>query len=247
MNSPWPLIPLSEVLSPISRPERVNPEKQYNILGAHWYAEGLFIKDFLNGSEIRANQLYRVERGDFVYNRLFGWKGSFALATDENDGCYVSNEFPCFIVQSDRADGKFLWRYFSLPSVWDKVFGLSTGGTPTSRNRLKEAQLLAMRIPIPSLEEQHRIVARIEELSAKIEEAHALRQQTIQEVETLVIAERAKIFEEAMKGRTVRLDEATMLERGKFSHRVSGSSHVKTYGSVEHTIFQPLADRCFYQ
>jgi hypothetical protein len=67
MNSPWPLVPLSQVLSPISRPERVDPEKSYNILGAHWYAEGLYIKDVLSGSEIRANQLYRVERADFVY------------------------------------------------------------------------------------------------------------------------------------------------------------------------------------
>ena len=40
MNNPLPLVPLSEVLSPISRPERVDPEKSYNILGAHWYAEG---------------------------------------------------------------------------------------------------------------------------------------------------------------------------------------------------------------
>jgi len=28
---------------------------------------------------------------------------------------------------------------------------------------------------------------------------------------------------------------------------VSGSGRVKTYGSGEHTIFQPLADWCFYQ
>ena len=31
------------------------------------------------------------------------------------------------------------------------------------------------------------------------------------------------------------------------ANRVGGSSRVKTYGSVEHAIFQLLADRCFYQ
>src|SRR5437870_5414782 len=148
MNHRWPLTPLAEVLVPVSRPERVDHGKSYKILGAHWYAEGLYTKDTAVGSEIRADNLYRVERGDFVYNRLFGWKGSFAIATDENNDCYVSNEFPCFSLRSDRADGKYLWHYFSLPTVWDEVLTLSTGGTPTSRNRLKEAQLLAMKVPL---------------------------------------------------------------------------------------------------
>ncbi len=31
----------------ISRPQSVDPEKIYRILGAHWYAEGLYIKDMI--------------------------------------------------------------------------------------------------------------------------------------------------------------------------------------------------------
>jgi hypothetical protein len=78
VKSLWPLFPLGEVLSPVSRPESVDPEKTYKILGAHWYAKGLYIKDTLTGSEIRADKVYKVQEGDFVYNRLFAWKGSFA-------------------------------------------------------------------------------------------------------------------------------------------------------------------------
>src|SRR5207249_9973752 len=107
VNNSWPLLPLSEVLTPVSRPESVDPEKIYKILGAHWYAEGLYVKDTLTGSQIRADKVFRVEQEDFVYNRLFAWKGSFAVATDGNAGCYVSNEFPCFAIKQDQADGKF--------------------------------------------------------------------------------------------------------------------------------------------
>jgi len=92
-------------------------------------------------------KLYRVEEGDFVYNRLFAWQGSFAVATKENHGCYVSNEFPCCIVKRDRADGQYLWRYFSRTAVWEEALGFSSGGTPTRRNRLKEEKLLAMKTP----------------------------------------------------------------------------------------------------
>jgi type I restriction enzyme S subunit len=185
MNSPWPIVKLGEMLMPVSRPEIVDPSKTYRILGAHWYAGGLYTKDVKLGSGVQAKWLYRVEEDDFVYNRLFAWKGSFALATADNTGCYVSNEFPCFVMKSDRVDGRYLWRYFSRASAWDDALGLSTGGTPTSRNRLKEEKFLAMQIPLPPLAEQRRIVARIEELSAKIEEARTLRQEAADDIEAL--------------------------------------------------------------
>jgi len=143
MTKSWPMTPLGEVLTPVSRPESVEPEKTYRILGAHWYAEGLYTKDIKPGSAIQANKVYKVEKGDFVYNRLFAWKGSFAVASKENHGCYVSNEFPCFTINHGLADGQFLWRYFCRASVWEHALGLSTGGTPTSRNRLKEDKFRA--------------------------------------------------------------------------------------------------------
>ena len=73
MQSNWQLVPLKELLKPVSRPERIDPQKIYRILGAHWYATGLYIKDFKSGSEIQASTLFRVQEGDFVYNRLFAW------------------------------------------------------------------------------------------------------------------------------------------------------------------------------
>jgi type I restriction enzyme S subunit len=175
MPNTWPLVPLGELLAPVSRPETVDPEKTYRILGAHWYAAGLYIKLVTTGAGIQAKSLYRVEDGDFVYNRLFAWKGSFAVASKENDGCYVSNEFPCFKVKRERLDGRFLWRYLSRTSTWEEALSLSTGGTPTSRNRLKEDKFLAFKIPLPPLDEQRRIVARIEALAAKIQEARGLQ------------------------------------------------------------------------
>lgn len=185
MKESWPKTPLKEVITPVNRPELVDPEKTYHILGAHWYAQGLYIKESLKGAQIRASRVYRVEEGDFVYNRLFAWKGSFAVATDENGGCYVSNEFPSFAIDRSILDPQYLLKLFSRASMWDEALGLSTGGTPTSRNRFKEEKLLAMEISLPPLEEQHRIVARIEELAARIEDARELRRRAVEETDGL--------------------------------------------------------------
>lgn len=175
MTAPWSSTQLGCLLAPIERPEPVDPARTYRILGARWYAQGLFVKDEKSGQNIKANTVYRVEAGDFIYNRLFAWKGSFAIAENEFDGCYVSNEFPCFAVNRDRLEPSYLKWWFSRESVWRQALDLSAGATPTSRNRLKEERLLRMEVPLPPLGEQRRIVGRIETLASKSEDARLTR------------------------------------------------------------------------
>jgi type I restriction enzyme S subunit len=55
----------------------------------------------------------------------------------------------------------------------------------TNYAAIRPADVLGYEIPLPPLAEQRRIVARIEELAAKIEEARSLRQQATAEAEAL--------------------------------------------------------------
>lgn len=202
----WPLVPLKQLLIPINRPEVVDPEKTYKILGAHWYAHGLYTKDVLTGQQIRAKRVHRVHQGDFVYNRLFAWKGSFALASVENHGCYVSNEFPCFEVNSGRLDGRFLWRYLSRESSWAEALGLSTGGTPTSRNRLKEEAFLAISVPLPPIDEQRHLVQLIDTVVTKAEMAKRLHDVSCIELLALLNSVSRENFVASKEAEVVTLD-----------------------------------------
>lgn len=170
--SRWPRVTLGKLIKPIERRVAVIPEQKYKLLGVRWYAQGLFIKEEKSGFDVRAPHLYKVESGDFVYSRLFAWKGSFANATEIEHGCYVSNEFPCFH-PTNRIDPSFLLWYFSREIAWGEALGLSSGATPTSRNRLSEANFLGMFIPLPSLEEQHSIVARLDAVADKARQVEA--------------------------------------------------------------------------
>jgi len=123
--------------------------------------------------------------GDFIYSRLFAWRGAFGVIESALNGCYVSGEFPTFKVVPDKIDKEFLRLWFRLPSVIEKVEADCTGSTPLTRNRFKENFFLNLETPLPPLAEQRRIVARIEALAAKIEEVGGLREQAIEEVETL--------------------------------------------------------------
>ena len=190
-------VSLDKLLRPIERPELVDPSRMYRLLGVRWYGEGLFEKESKMGQEIQALRLFRVQEGDFVYNRLFAWKGSFAVADKKVDGCYVSNEFPCFKVNEELLDVRFLRWWFHQEIAWLKALGLSQGATPTSRNRLKEELFLAMKIPLPPLDVQRSVVARIEALAAQIHEARTLRRQATEEAGALILRATSSLLDDA--------------------------------------------------
>lgn len=154
---------LGELLHQVSRPIRVAPDDLYRSLGVKWYAKGLFLKESTRGSEIKATRLFVVEDGDFIYNRLFAWKGSFALAGPEHAGCVVSNEFPTFRVKTQRLLPKYLMAFCANPWLWDMIAGQSSGTAEVSRLRLKEAEFLRLGIPLPPLAKQERIVTLLDE------------------------------------------------------------------------------------
>ena len=86
MKKEWPRVTLAEVLQQIERPETIDVSRVYRLLGVRWYGHGLFVREERVGADIAANRVYSVHPGDFVYNRLFAWKGSFAVAGPESSG-----------------------------------------------------------------------------------------------------------------------------------------------------------------
>jgi type I restriction enzyme S subunit len=194
MANGWRTVPFSEVLKVISRPETLDRDKTYRILGMRWYAQGLFIREDKPGHEIQANELFRVEKDDFVYNRLFAWKGSFGIVDDTTAGGYVSGEFPCFHVITEKADPEFIHLYLSQEPIWNEIARVSSGQTNISRLRLKVPTFLAIEIPLPPLAEQRCIVARIEALARRVAEAQSLRREASEEAEAFLYSVLNSVF-----------------------------------------------------
>ncbi|SRR6266568_582476 len=183
---------ISKVLKPITRTISIDPLKEYPLLGIRLDGGGVFLRESKLGSQIAASALFQVKSGDFIYSRLFAWRGAFGIISDDLDGYYVSSEFPTFIPIQEKIESRFLQYWFRLPTTLSKVEADCTGSTPLTRNRFKENFFLALEIPLPSLEDQQRIVARIEELAAKIEEAKGLR--------GISISNTSHLLETAMRG-----------------------------------------------
>jgi type I restriction enzyme S subunit len=141
-------------------------------------------------------------------SQLFGWEGALALSSAEFEGCFVSPQFPTFLCDGLRLDRRFLGWFMVRPAFWQDL-GTRASGMGDRRRTLSPESLFACKIPLPPLAEQRRIVTRIEELAANINEAHGLRRNTIQETEALVTSFHIKLAGSRSKrlGDIVRLDE----------------------------------------
>src|SRR5438132_8465694 len=172
MKHAWKKALLSELLEPVTRREPVQPFEEYRLLGIRLEGGGPFHRETKMGSQIRAPNLSRVSTGDFLYSRLFAWRGAFGCIGPDLDGCYVSDEFPTFVPVSGEIDIEFLRLWFRLPSTISKVEECCMGSTPLTRNRFKEPFFLGMEISIPPIEEQRRIVDFLTAIKIKVDAAN---------------------------------------------------------------------------
>jgi len=163
----WPKVALGELVTQIDRAESVRPDGEYRLLGVRLEGNGAFHRETVAGTETSASRLSRVERGDFIYSRLFAWRGAFGVIGADLDGCFVSNEFPLFRVDESRLNANYLNRWFQLPATWRRVEEDCTGSTPTTRNRFKEGFFLKLEVPLLPLAEQQALVARLDALAEK--------------------------------------------------------------------------------
>ncbi|WP_375479114.1 hypothetical protein [uncultured Jatrophihabitans sp.] len=162
--SKWPLVALGEVTSQSRDYVRVDRDTTYPLLGVRWYAQGAFHRETVTP---KAGTICRVRPGQFIYNRLFAWKGSFGLVTEELAGSYVSNEFPLFDCDPARLMPEYLAFVFGRPEVWSWIERVSTG-TTASRNRWNEPAFNSYRVALPSLIEQRRIVSVLSAVDSQI-------------------------------------------------------------------------------
>lgn len=144
---------LCDILKQVHAKEKLEPNKIYRSLGVRWWGGGVFLREEKSGREIKAAVLYRVSQGWIIYNRLFAFRGSFAIVPEEFDGYYVSGEFPTFETKEGVPESELLKRFIihslNSPQYLALVDAQSTGSTKQSRNRFKEDAFLDTFIEVP--------------------------------------------------------------------------------------------------
>ncbi len=192
MTDRFPMVPLGEVLTKSEEWIELAPDQRYRELTVRLWGKGVVQRREVSGADIAARKRLLVRSQQFILSRIDARNGAFGLVPDSLDGAVVTNDFPVFMPNRLRILPTFL-HWMSKTAWFVDLCKAASEGT-TNRVRLVEDRFLATEIPLPSLEEQRRIVARIKELSAKIEEARLLRRQALDEAENLYASTLASVF-----------------------------------------------------
>lgn len=212
----WPMVPLRELLTRNENTVSLRPDRQYQEVTIRLWGRGVIPRGVVNGADIAADRRVEVSAGQFIISRIDARNGAMGIIPPELDGAIVTNDFPSFNVNRNRMIPEYLgWLCRTFGFV--EMCRTASEGT-TNRVRLKEDRLMQMRIPLPPLEEQRRIVARIDHLAAKIEEAQEQRRKMNADIAAFA----ASLHASLSKDRRVRMDSLVELHEERVPVETSG-------------------------
>ncbi|EMI15698.1 restriction modification system DNA specificity domain-containing protein [Rhodopirellula maiorica SM1] len=174
----WPMVPLGEVVRPVQRPVEVEPGTEYRTLGVKWWGEGAYERQTIDGSATAAKTLNHVRTDDLIINKIWVRNGSVAVVSTEVNGCVGSNEFPTFEFDKSKLLPAWMHWYSKTRELWTKCELLSQG--TSGKNRIRPEAFLRIEIPVPSIQEQVRVIRRIDSLADKLRLVDELTSQTDQ-------------------------------------------------------------------
>lgn len=211
----WPVVRLGQVVEHRKEFITISDTATYRRCRVQLHAKGIVLRDEIEGTRIKTKSQQVCRTDELLVAEIDAKVGGFGLVPSDLDGAIVSSHYFLFTADRSQLDPIFLGHYVRTPTFRDQVKAQGS----TNYAAIRPDHVLDYVIPLPPLDEQQQIVAKIEQLAAKIAEAHDLRHQTAESADALFSSERARIVAEAMAEGIQPITAASVLERGKFTHR----------------------------
>ena len=207
MKHGWTEAALGEVVEATDRPETPESGKKYRQLGVRLWGAGAYERATIDGENTNYSFFNRCEQGDLVVSKIWARNGSVSVIQPELEGCFVSGEFPIFKAKNTVSTG---WLKLITKARWFwHECHLKAQGT-SGKNRIKPAKFLEIKIPLPPLTEQQRIVAHLDAIEERLNRIQKLREESEKE---LLAALRSAFHEIETESNWVEMQEVAPLVR----------------------------------
>jgi type I restriction enzyme, S subunit len=183
MPNIWPTVSLSEVLSP----RQETPDKDDLQSGSIGIVEKIGFEDgkITLRDKIGTNtEMILIWPGDLVISGINALKGAIAIydPTDTNPvGATI--HYSAYVPHANKIDVQYLWRYLRSSSFRRIAENQLHAGIKTE---LRAPSFLSLRVPIPPLAEQRRIVDTCSKVEEILREVRKLRQQVAESTDLIL-------------------------------------------------------------
>jgi len=197
----WPKVVFGDVAPIVRRAVDIQLNHAYPELGIRSFGKGTFHKPPLTGAEVGTKRLFKIEPGDLVLSNVFAWEGAIAVASPDDGGRFGSHRFITCLVDSTRASAEYLKFYLTASEQGkEQVRRASPGGA--GRNRTLGVEKLGhIEVPLPPIETQRTIIARLDALAEKTHQVETLLDAVERDSAALLLSLHHKLA----NGRMVRL------------------------------------------
>jgi len=169
---PWPMVKLGETVTHRKEFITIDDEERYKRCRVQLHARGVVLRDIVEGSVIKTKKQQVCRAGEFLVAEIDAKVGGFGMVPPDLEGAIVSSHYFLFDINTDVLDRGFLDYYCRTPAFREQVAARGS----TNYAAVRPARVLDYSIPLPPLPEQKRIVAKVQSLTSKIDEARELRQ-----------------------------------------------------------------------
>lgn len=190
----WQPYRLADFLAPNQKQVSINPFDEYKQIKLRLYQNGVELREIKKGNELGSKQ-YIAKQGQFIISKIDARNGAMGIVPQSLNGAAVTADFLLFDFNEKIIDGKYFDFYTRLNS-FDRKCKLCSEGS-TNRVRLKVDKFLNISIPLPLLQEQERIVSKIEEVKTKLEKIKELRAEQSKDINNLLFSKYTELIEDA--------------------------------------------------
>jgi len=153
----YPLVPIGLFLKRNKAEVVVENDVEYKRVTVRTNNGGVCLRDKKKGRDIGTKKQNLVRKGQYIVSKIDARNGAFGIITDELDGAVVTNDFPVFDVDETIINPSFLLLITTTKRFISFAQSCSSG--TTNRRRIDINKFLEQEIPLPSLEEQNKLVA----------------------------------------------------------------------------------------
>lgn len=185
----WKKHSIKNVLDRYSKPVDVNPSKLYTQIGIRSHGKGIFHKAAVSGKSLGNKRVFWIEEDKLILNIVFAWERAIAKTTSSEKGMVASHRFPMYQPKLVLLNLDYILLFFLTPRGKTYLELASPGGAGRNKT-LGQSEFEKLKIYLPSIKEQEKIVSFLNEISKQIE----LVNEQLEETRTFKRALLSKMF-----------------------------------------------------
>ncbi len=163
--------------------DKLTPDSMVKLLTIH-FDGSIEVRDPVRINDIKG-KLFRVYADDVVFSKIDIRNGAIGLAPDNIKNMCVTLEFPAYSVDTQKASPKYVKLLFQT-NIFKQLLNSMISGA-SGRKRIQPSQLEALKVPIPALRIQQKIVAYWDKKQKKIANAIAAKRELTAELNKFMI------------------------------------------------------------